>query len=259
MRIIAITNQKGGVGKTTTAINLSAALSSQGKKVLLIDSDPQGNATMGSGVMKSSIGKSLYQILLGEINLDEAIIEATKTDNTGYDLIATNQDLAGAEVELVEFRNRELILKAAISNSCRDYEFVIIDCPPALNLLTVNSLVAASEVLIPMQCEYYALEGLSDLVDTIRIIKKRLNPKLQIEGLIRTMYDQRNTLSQQVSEELIKNFKNKVYETIIPRNIRLAEAPSFGIPGVFFDKGSKGAKSYFSLAIEVLKRKSQRG
>jgi chromosome partitioning protein len=252
-RILAVANQKGGVGKTTTSINLAAGLSAAGRRVLLVDLDPQGNATMGSGIDKRELRASVYEVLLG----DSAITQARVRCKTGgFDLVPANQDLAGAEVELVDLEHREVRLKYALADVESEYDYILIDCPPALNLLTVNGLTAAHAVVIPMQCEYYALEGLSDLVQTIKKVRTHLNPALEIEGLLRTMYDPRNTLSQQVSDQLQKHFGSKVYQTIIPRNVRLAEAPSHGLPAMHFDKQSKGAIAYLSLAQEVLRRPS---
>ena len=250
-RILAIANQKGGVGKTTTSINLAAGLSAAGCRVLLIDLDPQGNATMGSGIAKRELRTTVYEVLLGESSIAAARV---RCETGGFDLVPANQDLAGAEVELVALERREVRLKKALAEVESEYDYILIDCPPALNLLTVNGLTAAHAVMIPMQCEYYALEGLSDLVQTIKKVRGHLNPTLEIEGLLRTMYDPRNTLSQQVSDQLQKHFGSKVYETIIPRNVRLAEAPSHGLPAMHFDRQSKGAIAYQSLAEEILRR-----
>ena len=252
-RILAVANQKGGVGKTTTSINLAAGLSRAGQRVLLIDLDPQGNATMGSGVDKRASHATVYEVLLGESDIPSARIHC---EHGGFDLVPANQELAGAEIELVGLERRETRLKDALAAIETEYDYILIDCPPALNLLTVNGLTAAHAVMIPMQCEYYALEGLSDLVQTIKKVRSHLNPSLEIEGLLRTMYDPRNTLSQQVSDQLQKHFGAKVYRTIIPRNVRLAEAPSHGIPAIHFDKQSKGALAYLSLADEILKHPS---
>jgi chromosome partitioning protein len=248
-RIIAVVNQKGGVGKTTTAVNLSAALAQAGRRVLLVDLDPQGNATMGSGIDKRAATRTVYHALLG---LGELAGIRTRAERGGYDLVPANRDLAGAEVELVELPAREARLKSALERIAADYDFILIDCPPSLSLLTVNGLAAAERVLIPMQCEYYALEGLSDLVGTIKRVRANLNPGLEIGGLLRTMYDPRNMLSQQVSRELETHFGEKVYRTVVPRNVRLAEAPSHGVPGVLWDAASKGAQAYVALAGEVL-------
>ncbi len=253
MKILAITNQKGGVGKTTTSVNLAASLANLGKAVLLIDLDPQGNASTGSGIDKASLKHSIYHVLIGEKSLQEVIVNSAKG---GFDVAPANRELAGAEVELVNELARENRLKVAIaklltSDGAKVYDFILLDCPPALNLVTVNALTASNAVLIPMQCEYYALEGLSDLVNTIKKVRARLNPTLEIEGLLRTLFDNRNMLAQQVSAQLIGHFGDKVYKTIIPRNIRLAEAPSYGLPVLSYDKNSKGAQAYLELAKEV--------
>ena len=250
-RILAITNQKGGVGKTTTGVNLAASLAATGQRVLLVDLDPQGNATMGSGIDKRALVQSIYQVLLGEVDI-RAVLTTSVSGN--YDVVPANRELAGAEVELVDLARRETRLKGALETFAGEYDFILIDCPPALNLLTVNGLCAAQAVLIPMQCEYYALEGLSDLVQTIKKVRLHLNPQLQIEGLLRTMFDPRNTLAQQVSAQLQQHFGDKLYRTVIPRNVRLAEAPSHGTPVLGFDKTSKGAQAYLALAGEMLNR-----
>lgn len=248
MKILAITNQKGGVGKTTTCVNLAASLASQGKRVLLIDLDPQGNASTGSGIDKSHLKLSIYHVLIGEKTLQEVVI---KSEKGGFDIAPSNRELAGAEVELVNELARETRLKAAIGNLGDAYDVILLDCPPALNLVTVNALTAANAVMIPMQCEYYALEGLSDLVNTIKKVRAHLNPTLEIEGLLRTLFDNRNMLAQQVSAQLLSHFGDKVYKTVIPRNIRLAEAPSYGVPVLSYDKTSKGAQAYLELAQEI--------
>ena len=250
-RVLAITNQKGGVGKTTTSVNLAAAFARAGKRVLLVDLDPQGNATMGSGVDKRNAERTVYHVLLGMVDVAAA---RTRSQSGGYDLLPANRELAGAEVELVELDNREGRLRDALAGVAPEYDFVLIDCPPSLSLLTINGLVAAQAVLIPMQCEYYALEGLSDLVGTIKRVRAHLNPALDIAGLLRTMYDPRNTLSQQVSQQLESHFRDKVYQTMVPRNVRLAEAPSYGAPAVVWDDTSKGAQAYLALAEEILGR-----
>jgi chromosome partitioning protein len=247
--ILAIANQKGGVGKTTTSVNLAAGLAQSGRRVLLVDLDPQGNATMGSGVNKSKLERTVYHVLLG---LGDAANIRLRVES-GYDLIPANRDLAGAEVELVNLPNREARLRSALERIAADYDFILIDCPPSLSLLTVNAFAAAAEVLIPMQCEYYALEGLSDLVGTIKRVRAHLNPRLEIAGLLRTMFDPRNTLAHQVSQQLEQHFGDKVYRTLVPRNVRLAEAPSFGAPAVTWDKASKGAQAYVALTEEILK------
>ena len=248
-KIMAITNQKGGVGKTTTTVNLAASLAAAGQRVLLVDLDPQGNATMGSGIDKRDLEVTVYHVLLGR----KTIAETRKNSEVGrYDVLPANRDLAGAEVELVDMPQRETRLRDALHAVANEYDYVLIDCPPALNLLTLNGLCAAKSVMIPMQCEYYALEGLSDLVNTIRKVRASLNPVLEIEGLLRTMFDPRNMLAQQVSDQLQQHFGNKVYRTVIPRNVRLAEAPSYGVPALYHDKVSKGTQAYLALANELL-------
>ena len=250
-RIIAITNQKGGVGKTTTAVNLAASFAHLGQRVLLVDLDPQGNATMASGLDKAALARTVYQILLGELGVAEVRLRAEKA---GYDVLPANRNLGGAEVELVELEDRETRLAQAFAKVADDYDYIVLDCPPALNLLTLNGLVAAGSVIIPMQCEYFALEGLSDLVNTLRKLKKTLNPAIEIEGLLRCMYDARSTLVQQVAEQLKQHFGDKVYDAVVPRNVRLAEAPSYGLPALQYDRNSKGAAAYLELAREILQK-----
>lgn len=248
-KIMAITNQKGGVGKTTTTVNLAASLGAVKKRVLLVDLDPQGNATMGSGINKGDLELSVYDVLIGEATIAQARITS---DQGKYDVLPANRDLAGAEIELVGMEGREMRLKLELQAVAHEYDYVLIDCPPALNLLTLNGLCAARSVMIPMQCEYYALEGLSDLVNTIRKVRESLNPELEIEGLLRTMFDPRNSLAQQVSDQLQQHFGDKVYRTVIPRNVRLAEAPSYGVPVLYHDAQSKGTQAYLALAGELL-------
>ena len=248
-RALAVVNQKGGVGKTTTSVNLAAALAQAGRRVLLVDLDPQGNATMGSGVDKRTLARTVYHLLLGLAELHGV---RQRLERGGFDLLPANRELAGAEVELVGLDERETRLRNALTRVDAEYDFVLIDCPPSLSLLTVNGLTAAHRVLIPMQCEYYALEGLSDLVSTIKRVRANLNPQLEIAGLLRTMYDPRNTLSQHVSQQLEQHFGDKVYRTLVPRNVRLAEAPSYGVPAVLWDAASKGAQAYLALAAEIL-------
>ena len=250
-KTITIANQKGGVGKTTTCVNLAASLSATRRRVLLVDMDPQGNATMGSGVDKNDLTSTVCDVLLGEKTAKEAVV---KTPESGYDLLPANADLTAAEVQLMNKIGRERQLDLALDKVRGDYDYILIDCPPSLNMLTVNALVAANGVVIPMQCEYYALEGLSSLLDTIEQIRISVNPQIKLEGLLRTMYDPRNNLSNDVSSELIEHFGDQVYRTVIPRNVRLAAAPSYGQPILQYDKNSRGSMAYLALAGEVLRR-----
>lgn len=250
-RIFAVANQKGGVGKTTTTVNLAAALAAHGQRVLLVDLDPQGNATMGSGVDKRTVHATVYQVLIGLKPLKES---RARAEEAGYDVLAANRELAGAEVELVEIENREKRLKDELATVDDEYDFVLIDCPPSLSMLTLNGLCSAHGVIIPMQCEYFALEGLSDLVNTIKQVHAKLNRDLKIIGLLRVMFDTRSTLSQQVSAQLEQHFGDKVFKAVIPRNVRLAEAPSHGLPGVVFDKAAKGSQAYLQFAAEMIER-----
>jgi len=253
-KIIAITNQKGGVGKTTTAINLAASIASLDRKVLLIDLDPQGNATMGSGLDKAELYYSTCDVILDQVALVDAIVEGLPC---GYALAPTNGDLTAAEVELTTLTNREYRLRNAILDIRDHYDYILIDTPPSLNMLTLNALVAAEAVIVPMQCEYFALEGLSALMTTIEGVRNTLNPSLKIEGLLRTMFDGRNNLANDVSAQLDEHFGRLVYRAFIPRNVRLAEAPSYGLPVMYYDKGSRGAKAYLALAQEILTQESQ--
>ena len=252
--IFCIANQKGGVGKTTTTVNLAAGLAKVGQRVLVIDLDPQGNATMGSGIDKRQLILSVYDVLLENANIAEA---RQRNDKVGYDVVGANRELAGAEVELVDLERRERRLKTALAAVSDDYDFVLIDCPPSLSLLTLNGLCSAQGVVVPMQCEYFALEGLSDLVNTIKQVHANLNPELEIIGLLRVMFDPRITLQQQVSDQLKTHFGDKVFDTVIPRNVRLAEAPSYGLPGVVFDPSSKGAQAFIEFAKEMVTRMGQ--
>ncbi len=248
---LAITNQKGGVGKTTTSVNLSASLAAMKRRVLLVDLDPQGNATMGSGVDKSELDASVYDILVNGLTVSEAKIEA---ESAGFDLLGSNVDLTGAEIELLSMDRREFRLKDALMPVQASYDYIVIDCPPSLSLLTINGLVASDTAMIPMQCEYYALEGLSALINTISRITASLNPDLEVEGIVRTMYDPRNSLTKDVSDQLANHFGEKLYRTVIPRNVRLAEAPSYGLPVLYYDKQSRGARAYLALASELARR-----
>ena len=250
-RIFCIANQKGGVGKTTTTVNLAAGLAKVGQRVLMIDLDPQGNATMGSGVDKRTLELTVYDVLLESASIAEARVIAEKCD---YHVLGSSRELSGAEVELVTMERREKRLQAAIAKVSAEYDFVLIDCPPSLSMLTLNGLCAANGVIVPMQCEYFALEGLTDLVNTIKQVHANLNRDLQIIGLLRVMFDPRITLQQQVSEQLKAHFADKVFNTVIPRNVRLAEAPSYGLPGVVFDPNAKGSQAYIEFAQEMVDR-----
>jgi chromosome partitioning protein len=255
-KIFCIANQKGGVGKTTTTVNLAAGLAKVGQRVLMVDLDPQGNATMGSGVDKRSLQLTIYDVLLESASVAEARVKSDKLVDGGcsYDILGANRELAGAEVELVDVERREKRLKKALDIVSPEYDFILIDCPPSLSLLTLNGLCSAHGVIVPMQCEYFALEGLTDLVNTIKQVHANLNADLQIIGLLRVMFDPRVTLQQQVSDQLKAHFGDKVFDTVIPRNVRLAEAPSFGVPGVVFDPASKGAQSFIGFAQEMVDR-----
>lgn len=249
-KIYCVANQKGGVGKTTTAVNLSAGLAASKKKVLLIDLDPQGNATMGSGVEKNDLSANVYHVLIGQSAINDTIVHS---ESVGYDVLPSNRELSGADIDLMELEDREYRLKNAIAELEKEYDFILIDCPPTLSLLTINALAGADGVIIPMQCEYFALEGLSDLVNTVKRVYQNINPKLEITGLLRVMFDPRMTLQQQVSEQLEEYFGDKVFKTVIPRNVRLAEAPSYGMPGILYDKSSRGAQAYMKFSKELLK------
>jgi chromosome partitioning protein len=255
-KIFCVANQKGGVGKTTTTVNLAAGLAKIGQRVLMIDLDPQGNATMGSGVDKRTLELTIYDVLLENASIAEARVKSDKLAEAGcsYDVLGANRDLAGAEVELVDVERREKRIKTAIEAVSSEYDFVLIDCPPSLSMLTLNGLCCANGVIVPMQCEYFALEGLTDLVNTIKQVHANLNPDLQIIGLLRVMFDPRITLQQQVSEQLKGHFGNKVFNTVIPRNVRLAEAPSYGVPGVVFDPSARGSQAFVEFATEMVER-----
>ena len=255
-QIFCIANQKGGVGKTTTTVNLAAGLARVGQRVLMVDLDPQGNATMGSGVDKRQLKLTVYDILLEASTIVEAKVTSDKliAGGCGYDIVGANRELSGAEVELVDLERREKRLKQALTSVQDDYDFILIDCPPSLSMLTLNGLCCAHGVIVPMQCEYFALEGLTDLVNTIKQVHANLNRELTIIGLLRVMFDARITLQQQVSEQLKSHFGNKVFNTVIPRNVRLAEAPSYGVPGVLFDPSSKGAQAFVAFAQEMVER-----
>jgi chromosome partitioning protein len=254
LRIYCIANQKGGVGKTTTTVNLAAGLSQVGQRVLVVDLDPQGNATMGSGVDKRKLEASVYDVLIGSATIAQA---RTRSEKGGYDLLGANRELAGAEIELVPLEHRTLRLKKALFVERGNYDFVLIDCPPSLSLLTLNGLCSAHGVIVPMQCEYYALEGLTDLVNTIKQVHANLNDDLELIGLLRVMFDPRMTLQAQVSEQLKRHFGDKVYDSVVPRNVRLAEAPSYGLPGVVFDPSSRGAQAYTAFAAELVRREEK--
>jgi chromosome partitioning protein len=255
-KIFCVANQKGGVGKTTTTVNLAAGLAKIGQRVLMIDLDPQGNATMGSGVDKRTLELTIYDVLLENASISEARVKSDKLIDAGcsFDILGANRDLAGAEVELVDVERREKRIKTAIEAVADEYDFVLIDCPPSLSMLTLNGLCCANGVIVPMQCEYFALEGLTDLVNTIKQVHANLNPDLQIIGLLRVMFDPRITLQQQVSEQLKNHFGNKVFNTVIPRNVRLAEAPSYGVPGVVFDPSARGSVAFVEFAAEMVER-----
>ena len=254
-KVIAITNQKGGVGKTTTCVNLAASLVATKRRVLVIDLDPQGNTTMGSGIEKNTLKHSVLDVLTQRVDINQVVHINTPA---GYDLLPSNGDLTAAEVELIKVNQKEARLRLALTQLQQDYDFVLVDCPPSLNMLTVNALVCAHSVLVPMQCEYYALEGISALLNTVKFIKHSLNPELVIEGILRTMYDPRNSLTNDVSHQLINHFGDLVYRTVIPRNVRLAEAPSHGLPALLYDKHSRGAVAYLALASEFVRQQEKK-
>jgi chromosome partitioning protein len=254
-KVIAITNQKGGVGKTTTCVNLAASLIATKRRVLVIDLDPQGNTTMGSGIEKNTLKHSVLDVLTQRVDINQVVHINTPA---GYDLLPSNGDLTAAEVELIKVNQKEARLRLALTQLQQDYDFVLVDCPPSLNMLTVNALVCANSVLVPMQCEYYALEGISALLNTVKFIKHSLNPELVIEGILRTMYDPRNSLTNDVSHQLINHFGDLVYRTVIPRNVRLAEAPSHGLPALLYDKHSRGAVAYLALASEFVRQQEKK-
>ncbi len=255
VRILAIANQKGGVGKTTTCVNLAASLAAMKQRVLLVDLDPQGNATMGSGVDKHSLELSIYDVLVDGAAVEKVALPA---GDSGYNVLPANGDLTAAEVELLGVEHRERRLQTALAGVAAHYDYILIDCPPSLNMLTLNGMVAADGVVIAMQCEYYALEGLSALIDTINRVSESLNPALKVEGILRTMYDPRNSLTNDVSAQLHSHFGDKVYRTVVPRNVRLAEAPSHGLPAMYYDKYSRGAKAYMAFAGEIIRREEKR-